>query len=142
MSDANYTLMSGRLTRKPILRETPSGVPVVEFTIANNLRRRAGVEKTTFPKCTAWSKIAEFVGTLDKGDHVIVEGQLVDDNYEDKNNDGQMTRGRMKLDNCKVNLVRRKNQPATQPETEADQAPDVPIEDTASDSSQDAPAEA
>jgi single-strand DNA-binding protein len=138
MSDANYSLMSGRFTKKPVLRETPSGVSVVEFTLANNLRRRASAERTTYLKCTAWNNVAKFVATLDKGDLVIVEGQLVDDNYEDKNNDNKMTRGRMKLDNCRVNLVRRKTQAAQVDQAEV---PDIAIGETVT-TSQDAPAEA
>jgi single-strand DNA-binding protein len=110
MSDVNITVISGRLARKPELRHTPSGTAVTDFSVANNLRGKNGREKTIFMRCSVWNKAAEFVGTLDTGDHVTVQGELADDNYEQTKGDpSTLTRGRLKLDNCKCTLLRRKN---------------------------------
>jgi single-stranded DNA-binding protein len=58
-----------------------------------------------------WNKPAEFVATLDTGDQLFVTGQLVDDNFETtKGDSATMTRGRLKIDNCRVSLLRRKGE--------------------------------
>ena len=110
MSDVNHVSLSGRLTRKPDMRETPSGIPVTNFILANN-QYRSGQQKTTFVRCAIWSKGAEYASKLDKGDHIFVEGQLEDDNFlQDKDNPDSMTKGRLKLGNAKITLLHRKLQ--------------------------------
>jgi single-strand DNA-binding protein len=108
MSDVNFATVSGRLTRKPELRKTPSGVAVTDITIANNVFSKGNKEQTTYFRCTVWNKSAEFAAGLDKGDHVMIQSQMVDDNYTPKNAE-KPTSGRLKLDKCKLTLLHRKN---------------------------------
>lgn len=113
MSDINLSILQGRLTRKPELRTTPSGVAVCDLSVASNRQvPRKGAEGqfdeyTTFVKVTLWNKMAErWVKKLDTGDMVIVQGQLVDDNYT---KDNVKTAGRMKIDQVtRLNLLPRR----------------------------------
>lgn len=79
----------GRLTAAPELRFTPSGAAVVNFTVASNARtfdRQANEFKdqpATFLRCSAWRDLAENIAeSLDKGDEVVVIGNLVQRDYE------------------------------------------------------------
>lgn len=79
----------GRLTAAPELRFTPSGAAVVNFTVASNARRfdrQANEFKDqppTFLRCSAWRDLAENIAeSLDKGDEVVVIGELVQREYE------------------------------------------------------------
>lgn len=133
MSDVNIVLFQGRLTQNPELRHTPSGVAVTDLSIANNryVKRKQGEgydTYTTFAKVTLWNKMAErFAAQLQKGDMVFVEGQLVDDSYEDKN--GQKHNGRLKIDNVtRLNpLVKAKSNTSATPaeEEESTSTPEV-----------------
>lgn len=106
MSDVNTVIFSGRLTRSPELRKTPTGVSVTDLAIASNRFARDKRQFTTYLRCTVWDKQAEWaVENLGTGDTVFVQGQLVDDNFE---KDGVQTSGRLKLDNARVQLVRKK----------------------------------
>lgn len=106
MSDVNRVLISGRLTRDPELRKTPSGTSVLDLGLASNRYSKDKRQFTTFPRVTLWDKQAEWAAeNLRTGDTVFVEGQLVDDNFK---RDGQMTSGRLKIDNARVQLLRKK----------------------------------
>lgn len=110
MNDVNHVIVSGRLTRNPEKRQTPSGASVCDFAIASN-RYFSGNQYTTFIKVTLWNKAADyFKDKLAVGDHVFVSGQLFDDNFE-QNKDGVSlkTSGRMKIDNARVTIVNKAN---------------------------------
>lgn len=111
-SDVNRVTWTGRLTRNPELRRTPSGVAVCDIWIANNRYSSEGKQFTAYSRATCWNKQAEFLGG-DKGgktgDLVFVEGVLVDDNFEtEKGNPESMTKGRLKIDNANVKILARK----------------------------------
>jgi len=111
MSDVNVVTLSGRVVRTPEVRSAPSGNQVADLYLANNLYNRNGEQNTTFVRCTIWGKSAEFTGTLNKGDHVFVTGQLASDDYETTKGDpSSMTKGRMKVTNCKITLLGRKKE--------------------------------
>lgn len=81
----NSVNLSGRLTRDPELKQTPSGVSVVSFAVANN-RHTANGDETHFFDCVAWRKTAEFVAkNLHKGRMVEITGRLQTRSYTDKN---------------------------------------------------------
>lgn len=106
MSDVNVICLSGRLTRNPELRRTPSGVAVCDLGIASNRYSKDKRQFTTYTRITVWDKQAEWAGeNLQTGDAIFVQGQLVDDNFE---KDGVQTSGRLKIDNARVNLMRKK----------------------------------
>lgn len=83
MTFASVTIQ-GRLTARPELRHTASGVPVTNFTVAHTPRTRdASTGKyedsgdTLFLRVTAWRDLAEHVvASLDKGHMVTVTGRL------------------------------------------------------------------
>jgi single-strand DNA-binding protein len=86
----NITLLRGNLTRDPELRRldgSGKSVSVVNFTIAVSREyTKASGEKdkiTTFINCEAWDSGAEVIAeSLKKGDLVMVEGSLRNDNWE------------------------------------------------------------
>lgn len=131
MSDINIVVLQGRLTHNPELRKTPSGVSVCDFQIASNrFVPRKGQEGqfdkyTTFTRITLWNRLAERYadgkGALKTGDMIMVEGQLVDDNYE---KDGQKTSGRLKVDNVtRLNVLVRHTPKAETPSTNENDVP-------------------
>lgn len=81
----NIIAISGRLTRDPELRRTPSGKAVVSFSVATD---RPGVkDKVDFIDCVAWEKKAEFVSRyFRKGKRIEVSGVITTRSYE---KDGQ-----------------------------------------------------
>jgi single-strand DNA-binding protein len=110
MSDMNQVWLSGRLTRNPELRHTPSGVAVCDFSLASNrYSKKADTfgkhqQLTTYTKVTVWNKAAEVLSAkLGTGDAVQVLGYLVDDNFEQK--DGTKTGGRLKVKAVQVTLI-------------------------------------
>lgn len=81
----------GRLAGDPELRFTPSGDAVCEFTLAANRRvknRQTGQwedGEATFIRCVAWRYMAENIAdTFVKGQEMIFEGDLRQENYETK----------------------------------------------------------
>ena len=92
MLNSFQVTVEGGLTREPELRYTPSGTPVVNFTIASAPRRYNPNSKeweqgeTTYLNCTAWNRLAENIGAseLNKGDRLIVVGTLNQRSFETK----------------------------------------------------------
>jgi single-strand DNA-binding protein len=77
----NFVQLTGRLTRDPEMRYTPSGVAVATFGIAVNryFKDSSGEsrEETSFFNVVAWQKLAERIAeVLHKGSAVLVEGRL------------------------------------------------------------------
>jgi single-strand DNA-binding protein len=106
--DVNFAVISGRLARNPDVRQSPSGISICDITVANN-RGRGDKEKTVYLRCTTWNATAEFCSKLGVGDFVTVQGTISDDNYLPKDSDIR-TKGRIRLDNCQVTLLKKKNQ--------------------------------
>lgn len=94
----NSAVITGRLTRDPELRATPSGHSVVELGIAVNSREKVGGEwqdRADFVDVTAWGKTAENAAQyLAKGREVAVDGYLRLDRWE--NADGEK-RSKLKI---------------------------------------------
>jgi single-strand DNA-binding protein len=110
-SDVNQVIFTGRLTRNPELRTTPSGVAVCDVHIAVN-RYVKEQQYTTFVRITTWDQRAEFFGDPERGlrtgDFIYVQGSLVDDDYErEKGNPSTRTSGRLKVDNAQIKILRR-----------------------------------
>ena len=76
--------LSGRLTRDPELKQTPSGVPVASFALA--VDRKFNRDEADFIPITAWRKTAEFVAKyFHKGQRVIIsEGRIRVTPYTDR----------------------------------------------------------
>ncbi len=93
MPAVNRVIISGRLTRDPDLRYTPSGAAVCTFRIASSQRykdRSTGEwkERVTYVNVVAWRELAERLGErLKRGSAVFVEGALQSRSWETE--DGQ-----------------------------------------------------
>jgi single-strand DNA-binding protein len=86
----NIILLKGNLTRDPELRVVNTGdkqTSVVSFTIAvsKDFTRANGTKDkiVSYIQCEAWDSGAEIIGSsFNKGDLVMVEGSLRNDNWE------------------------------------------------------------
>lgn len=87
----NEVILAGRLTAKPELKQTTSGVAVTSFTVA--VTRRLGEKQADgtvkaiadFINVIAWRKSAEFVCQyFDKGSSICVVGSIQTRTWEDK----------------------------------------------------------
>lgn len=77
-------ILIGNLGKEPEMRYTPSGQPVVSFSVATNRSYKGAegqpVKETTWFRVTAWGKQAETCNQyLRKGSKVLVEGRLTPD---------------------------------------------------------------
>lgn len=84
----NHIVIMGRLTRDVDLRNTQSGVPVANFTLAVDRDYTSGEDKQTdFIDVVAWRHNAEFASKFfSKGRMAVVSGRLQISKYVD--NDG------------------------------------------------------
>ena len=90
-NDTQITIV-GHTTAPPELRFTQSGTAVANFTVASTPRtfdRQANEWKdgeTLFLRCTAWREMAEHIAEslTEKGVHVIVQGNLRQRSYQDR----------------------------------------------------------
>ena len=92
LATVNKVMLTGRLTRDPELRYTPSGTAVSSFSIASsrNYKGQDGEWKQTvaFVNVVAWAKLAVLVNEyLKRGSAVFVEGRLNSRSWETE--DGQ-----------------------------------------------------
>lgn len=81
----NSVNLTGRLTKDPELRFSPSGVAVCNFTLAVNrsFTNQDGDREADFPQVVAFKGTAESVANyMKKGSMVAVEGRLQTRSYE------------------------------------------------------------
>lgn len=90
MSSFNKITIVGHLGRDPVLRYTPQGTAVCDFSVATT-ERRSGAgggdsqDITTWFKITLWGKQAEVANQyLSKGKQVYIEGRLRQSEYTDR----------------------------------------------------------
>lgn len=117
----NHLILSGRLTRDPELRYTPTGRAVLNMQIASNRRYLVGDEwkdDTLFIRVTVWGPNAERLGgKLTKGSAVVVEGRLT---YRQWESEGQK-RSTIEMQAMRVQALDKAAADAT-----ADEAPAKP----------------
>jgi single-strand DNA-binding protein len=121
MPSVNVVVLAGHLTRDPELRHTPNGAAVCDFSLAINRRwTDSGGEKkedVSFIDCVAWAKTAELVADyLKKGSAALVEGELRQERWEDKQGGGQ--RSRIKVNVSRVQFLGKKDDGASRQQTE------------------------
>lgn len=90
----NKIILMGRLTRDPEVRYGGAqNIAIARFSLAVDRRyKREGQPQADFFNCTAFGKLGEFVEKyLHKGIKVVLEGEMQNDNYENK--DHQMVYG-------------------------------------------------
>jgi single-strand DNA-binding protein len=92
----NKVILIGRLGKDPELKYTPSGAPVVNFSLATDevFKNRNGEKekRTEWHTIVAWSKLAEICSQyLTKGKQVYIEGSIRSRQWEDKQTGGKRT---------------------------------------------------
>ena len=80
-SNINRVVLTGNLTRDPVLRETSSGTAVCGLRIASNTRRKTSggewVDKPNYLSVTVWGALGENCNRfLAKGRAVAIDGRL------------------------------------------------------------------
>ena len=88
----NKVVLAGRITADPELKQTPSGVSVLRFTLAVNRRfnknNEQGEQQTDFITMVAWRQTAEFISKyFRKGSAICVTGSIQTRSWQD--NQGQ-----------------------------------------------------
>lgn len=82
----NKMILQGRLTAGPELRQTQSGISVIEFTVAWSEKYNE-IETKCFLRCKAWGGTAEFISKyFTKGQEIAVEGKIITEQWD---KDGQ-----------------------------------------------------
>lgn len=81
MPELNSVVIAGNLTKDPIFRQTTSGTPVVNFSIASNRRFKDKNDEWKEDVCyvgiVAWNRLADSCkDRLKKGNAVLVDGEL------------------------------------------------------------------
>lgn len=109
----NKVILVGRLTADPELRQTQSGISSCRFTVAIDRKfadKETGERKADFVGCIAWQRTAEFVAEyFSKGKLIAVEGELRNNNYQDKNH-SDVTHYTMDVNVNNVEFVGGKNE--------------------------------
>lgn len=73
----NKIILIGNLTRDPEMRQTESGIPVCNFTLAVNKRSQSDHPEAEYFRVTAWRGLAEICGKyLAKGRKACVTGTV------------------------------------------------------------------
>lgn len=82
----NKVILGGRLTADVETKQTPSGVPVCNFSIAVNRKySKDGEQQADFINCQAWRGTAEFIGKyFRKGSSICVIGSIQTRSWKDK----------------------------------------------------------
>ncbi len=84
----NKVVLAGRITADPELKQTPSGVSVLRFTLAVNRRfsrsGEQGEQQTDFITMVAWRQTAEFIAKyFRKGSAICVTGSIQTRSWQD-----------------------------------------------------------
>lgn len=87
LPELNLVMISGNLTKDPVLRSTSSGIAVANFYIASNrkYKDKSGnwKEDVCYVGVVAWHQLADSCEKhLTKGSAVLVEGELQSRNWE------------------------------------------------------------
>lgn len=114
----NVVILSGNLTRDPEVRYTPKGQPVCEATVAVSKRYKteSGEEKerTAFIGLVIWGKRGEaFAAYHRKGSRALVRGELIQDQWQDKQTGKTQTKTRVQVEDWEF----AEPKPAHAPET-------------------------
>lgn len=96
-TDLNNVMLIGRLTKDPESKYLPSGMAVVEFSIANNYyMSNKGSNEVNYFDVVAFGKMAETVAKyLTKGKQIAITGTLRQDRWQDK--DTNMARSKVRI---------------------------------------------
>ena len=96
MSGVNKAILVGNLGSDPEIRQTGTGTPVANFSLATseNFKSRDGERqtRTEWHKVVAFGKLAEICGQyLQKGKQVYIEGRIQTRSWEDQSGNKKYT---------------------------------------------------
>ncbi|MEP7104102.1 MAG: single-stranded DNA-binding protein [Candidatus Dojkabacteria bacterium] len=77
--DVNKITLMGNVTKDPDLRFTPSGAPVVSFSVATNRRYKKGeewLEEAAFHNIVVWNQAEQLSQRIRKGTRIYIEGRV------------------------------------------------------------------
>lgn len=121
----NTVTLMGRLSQDPEIRSTSAGKTVYNFNFAVNRRfvRTEGDPKADFFPCVAFGTTAERLEkcNLTKGVKLLIQGELQNDSWQDKNGQKRITTRIIvnDFDFCESkNAAPATGTPATQPRTQ------------------------
>lgn len=122
MASFNKVILIGNLVDDPELKQTPSGVPTINFRIAVGRRfKKEGEQDADFINIVAWRQTAEFVNRwFTKGKSILVCGQLQSRSWTD--NDGNK-RGALEVVADEVSFVDKKPSDTVAPSTQSTTQP-------------------
>lgn len=84
----NRVVLMGRITHELDLKVTPSGISVLQFSVAvdRGYVKQGEERQADFITCVAWRQQAEFISKyFGKGRMIAIEGSLRSRTYDDKN---------------------------------------------------------
>lgn len=83
----NKTILGGRLTADPELKQTTSGISVCSFTLAINRKfAKESEQQVDFINCVAWRQTAEFICKyFKKGSSLCIAGSIQTRSWTDNN---------------------------------------------------------
>lgn len=83
----NISILGGRLTADPELKQTASGISACTFTVAVNRRyAKDGQQEADFINCQAWRQTAEFICRyFKKGSSICIAGSIQTRSWSDSN---------------------------------------------------------
>ena len=83
----NKSIIGGRLTADPELKQTASGISACTFTVAVNRKyAKDGQQEADFINCQAWRQTAEFICKyFKKGSSICVTGSIQTRSWTDTN---------------------------------------------------------
>ena len=83
----NKSIIGGRLTADPELKQTASGISACSFTVAVNRRySKDGQQEADFITCQAWRQTAEFICKyFKKGSSICIAGSIQTRSWTDNN---------------------------------------------------------
>jgi len=85
----NLVQICGRLTKKPEMRTTPTGINVLSFSVASNRnwkdKEGQKQEEVEFHNVTAFGRTAEVISQyFQKGDEIYIQGRLKTSSWDDQ----------------------------------------------------------
>lgn len=83
MSDTNKVILIGTLDKEPVIRTTPKGHQVANFTIVTKEENKFGTFKE-YHRCVAWGTRCESVKHYAPGTRISLDGKIKSQSYDDK----------------------------------------------------------
>lgn len=87
LDKVNFISLDGNICKKGELRKTKTGLDVLDFILANNIKSNGQVFNTYIP-VVAWGKQAKEISKMNIGDKLNIEGHFSSRTYKKPNKNG------------------------------------------------------